>query len=65
MATFARFEAPMSDGSTARWVAEVVRVVNDVAYVRHPERARRLPFSPVKQPGLYKYRVSALRTFIR
>ena len=55
-----RFEASHSDGSIVRWTAVVVKVVDGIAYVRHPERARAFKFSPVKQPGLYKYHVEKL-----
>ena len=60
MRRFAYFTAPLSNGGTARWRAEVVRITDGIAYVRHPEHARRFPFSPVAQPGLYKYRADCL-----
>lgn len=51
-----RFEAPTSNGGTASWTARVVKIDdNGVAFVRHPERARTMPFSPVPEKGLYKY----------
>ena len=65
MKMFARFEAPASNGSTVRWTAEVVKIVDGVAYVRHPQAARNFPFSPVKAPGLYKYAANKLKTFNR
>lgn len=54
------FTAPLSNGGAARWSALVVRVDGDTALVRHPARARTFPFSPVKTPGLYRYRVESL-----
>lgn len=60
MATYARFSATLSNGGRATWTAEVVRVENGIAFVRHPKRARAFPFSPVQQPGLYRYEASKL-----
>jgi hypothetical protein len=55
-----RFFADYVDGSTIRWTATVVKVVDGIAFVRHPSRARNFAFSPVRTPGLYKYRVEQL-----
>ena len=55
-----RFEAPLSNGATVQWTAVVVKIEDGVAFVRHPKQARAFPFSPVAQPGLYKYRVEKL-----
>lgn len=59
----ARFQAPLSNGGTARWTAEVLRIADGIAYVRHPRRARSFPFSPVAAPGVYKYRAADLTIF--
>lgn len=55
-----RFQAALSNGGIATWTAVVVKVVDGVAYVRHPERARRIPFSPVPSNALYKYHAEKL-----
>ena len=60
-----RFEAPLSNGGTVRWTAVVVKVVDGIAYVRHPERARTFPFSPVPAKALYKYFASKLEKAVR
>lgn len=56
-----RFTAPLSNGGQATWTATVVKVEGDIAFVRHPERARTMPFSPVPAKALYKYEASKLR----
>jgi hypothetical protein len=56
-----RFQASLSNGGTARWMAVVVRIKDGVASVRHPQQARCFPFSPVPEDALYRYPVSALK----
>ncbi len=51
----AKFQTTLSNGGTATWTAQVVKVENGIAFVRHPEQARRIPFSPVPEKALYKY----------
>ena len=57
---YARFEAVLSNGGTARWTAEVVKIENGIAFVRHPQRARTFPFSPVPANALYRYNASKM-----
>lgn len=52
---FVKFSHPLSNGGTVTWNAEVVKATDTTFTVRHPERARHIPFSPVKAAGLYKY----------
>lgn len=57
-----RFWATLSNGGTATWTAQVVAVTDDgIALVRHPERARTFPFSPVQEVGLYRYEAAKLK----
>lgn len=56
----ARFTATLSNGGIATWTATVVRIENGIAFVRHPRRARTMPFSPVPAHALYKYAASKL-----
>ena len=62
--TKVRFTAPLSNGGRATWTATVIKIVDDVAYVRHPQRARTIPFSPVPLDALYKYSVDKLEAFV-
>ncbi len=55
-----RFQTTASNGATVRFVSRVIKVVDGVAYVRHPEAARAMPFSPCPERGLYKYAVEKL-----
>ncbi len=55
-----RFTHELPLGGTVSWIAEVVRVTAHVASVRHPERARTMPFSPVPLKALYNYDVNKI-----
>jgi hypothetical protein len=61
----ARFRTTLSNGGTATWTAEVVRLDHGIALVRHPKRARTLPFSPVPANALYRYDASKLAMFVK
>lgn len=56
-----KFQAPLSDGGIVSWVAIVVKIDGDRIGVRHPERARNFPFSPVKVKGIHWYDRNKLR----